>query len=371
MRLLYRIAGEFCTFELGGYILKVSFALPIFLAACLCACTSEAAQLVNVRVQKAHNGAIDNTQEYIGTVEAVQNVIVKPELSARIARVHFTEGSFVKAGATLFTLDNSQYKANVDLRKAQLERSQASLLQAQRYMKRLKAADKRSVPASDMDTADDNIKQCQASVAEAKANLQLAQIDLNRTRITAPISGVIGRAMHTKGNYVDPSSELTSIVQMNPIRVAFSISESRYSSWRNNSYSAVLQLPDGSTYDASSSGRMDFADNVISSSTGTIRIRWSFDNDDNILIPGATVKITLKPVNEQIGVMIPQASVMSDINGNYVFVIDGDTAKLRRVKSLGTSGDNVAVDGVKAGELVAEYGTQFLYDGAKVNIQDK
>ena len=353
-------------------LLKISFAFPIILfLACAIACPSEAAQLVNVRVQRAHEGAIDNTQEYIGTVEAVQSVTVKPELSAKIARVHFSEGSFVKAGATLFTLESAQYQANVALRKAQLSRSQASLEQAQKYMKRLRAADKRSVPASDIDTADDNIKQGQASVAEAKANLQLAQIDLNRTKITSPISGIIGRASFTKGNYVNPSSELASIVQMNPIRVAFSISEANYSSWRNNSYSAVLHLPDGSTYNASSSGRMDFADNTITPSTGTIRIRWSFDNDENILIPGATVRITLKPVNEQRGVMIPQASVMSDINGNYVFVIDGDTAKMRRVKSLGTSGDEVAVDSVRAGELVAEYGTQFLFDGAKVNIQDQ
>ena len=351
--------------------MKISFALPIFLAACLLAYTSEAAQLVNVRVKKAHEGAIDNTKEYIGTVEAIQSVTVKPELSAKIARLHFTEGSFVKAGATLFTLESSQYQANLALRKAQLARSEATLERARKYMKRLKAADKRSVPASDLDTADDDIKQGQASVAEAKANLQLAQIDLNRTKLTAPISGMIGRAAYTKGNYVSPNSELTSIVQMNPIRVAFSISEAIYSSWRNNSYSAVLHLPDGSTYNASSSGRMDFADNTITPSTGTIRIRWSFDNDENILIPGATVRITLKPVNEQRGVMIPQASVMSDINGNYVFVIDGDTAKMRRVKSLGTSGDEVAVDSVRAGELVAEYGTQFLFDGAKVNIQDQ
>lgn len=356
---------------LGAILLKISFAFPIVLLACAIACTSEAAQLVNVRVQRAHEGAIDNTQEYIGTVEAAQSVTVKPELSARIARLHFTEGSFVKAGATLFTLESAQYQANVALRKAQLSRSQASLEQAQKYMKRLKAADRRSVPASDLDTAEDNIRQSQASVAEAKANLQLAQIDLNRTKITAPISGRIGRAFYTKGNYVSPSSELTTLVQINPIRVAFSISEANYSSWRNNSYSAELQLPDGSTYNASSTGRMDFADNVITPSTGTIRIRWAFDNDDNILIPGATVKITLKPLNEQRGVMIPQASVMSDINGNYVFVIEGDTAKIRRVKSLGTSGDDVAVSGVKAGELVAESGTQFLYDGAKVNIQDR
>lgn len=351
--------------------MKISFVLSIFLLACLAAGTSEAAQLVSVKVQRAHEGAIDDTQEYIGTVEAVQSVTVKPELSAKIARVHFIEGSFVKAGATLFTLEGAQYQANVALRKAQLARSEANLERAGKYMKRLKAADKRSVPASDLDTADDDIKQGRASVAEAKANLQLAQIDLNRTRLTAPISGIIGRAAYTKGNYVGPSSELTSIIQMDPIRVAFSISEADYPSWRNNSYSAVLQLPDGTIYDASSSGRMDFADNVINPSTGTIRIRWSFDNSSNILIPGATVKIILKPVNAHIGVMIPQVSVMSDINGNYVYVIEGDTARIRRVKSLGTSGDNMAVDGVKAGELVAEYGTQFLFDGAKVKIQDQ
>ncbi|MBR0256375.1 MAG: efflux RND transporter periplasmic adaptor subunit [Synergistaceae bacterium] len=343
--------------------------IPIFLIACFLAQPSQAAQLV--KVQKAQEGAIDNTKEYIGTVEAVQRVTVKPELSARISRVYFNEGSYVRAGSTLFTLDNSQYKATVDLRKAQLARTQSTLEQAQKYMRRLKAADKRSVPASDMDKADNDIKQGQASVSEAKANLELAQIELNRTKITSPISGVIGRAGFTKGNYVSPSSELATIIQMNPIRVAFSISEADYTSWQKNSYSAVLKLSDGTTYDESSSGKMDFIDNVINASTGTITIRWSFSNDSNILIPGAMVRIALTPLNEQRGIMIPQASLMSDINGNYVYVIEGETAKVRRVKTLGTSGDNVAVSGVKSGELVASSGTQALRDGAKVKIQDK
>ena len=347
------------------------FVIPIFLLACLLAYPSEAAQTVNVKVRKAREGTVDTTKEYIGTVEAVQSVTVKPELSARISRVHFKEGSFVKAGATLFTLDSAQYAANVALRKAQLSRSEATLERAQKYMKRLRAADKRSVPASDIDTADDDIKQGKASVAEAKANLQLAQIDLNRTRITAPISGVIGRAAYTKGNYVSPTSDLTSIVQMNPIRVVFSISETDYTSWHNNSYSAVLTLADGSTYDDSASGKMDFSDNAINPSTGTIAIRWSFNNDNNILIPGAMVRITLKPLSEQKGMLVPQTAVMSDANGSYIYVIEGDTARTRRVNRLGTSSDSMVVSGVKAGELVAEYGAQSLTDGAKVNIQDK
>ncbi len=345
--------------------------IPILLAACFLAAVSEAGQVINVKVQKAQEGAIDNTREYIGTVEAIQRVVVKPELSAKISKLHFTEGSFVKSGATLFTLDSSQFSANVALRKAQLARSQATLDRAQRYMKRLKAADKRSVPASDIDTAEDDIKQAQASVAEAKANLQLAQIDLNRTRITAPISGVIGRAAITKGNYVSSNSELATIIQMNPIRVLFSISEADYTSWLKNSYTATLKLADGSTYEASGTGRMDFSDNVVNPSTGTIAIRWSFTNDSNTLIPGAMVRITLKPINEQRGVMIPLASLMADINGSYIYVIEGDTARQRRVQSIGTSGDKAAVSGVKSGELVVEAGTQALTDGAKVNIQDK
>ena len=351
--------------------MKKFFVVPILLLFFFPACHSEAAQAVNVKVRKALDGTADITKEYIGTAEAIQSVTVKPELSAKISRVNFNEGSYVKAGATLFTLDSTQYKANVDLRKAQLARSEAALDRAQKYMKRLKAADKKSVSASDIDNADNDIKQAQASIAEAKANLQLAQIDLNRTRITAPISGVTGRAAFTKGNYITPNSELTTIKQMNPIRIAFSISESDYASWQNDSYSVELKLSDGSTYAESDSGKMDFADNAVNTSTGTITIRWSFRNDKNILLPGAMVRIIFKPLNETKGVLVPQASILSDINGNYVYVIDGDTAKIKRVKSLGTSGENMVVSGVKSGDIVAEYGLMSLSDGAKVNIEDK
>lgn len=351
--------------------MKKFFIIPIFLWLCFTACSSEAAQAVNVRVRKAQEGTADSTKEYIGTVEAIQSVTVKPELSAKITRVHFNEGSYVKSGSTLFTLDSAQYNANVALHKAQLARSEAALDRAQKYMKRLKAADRKSVPASDIDNAENDIKQCQASIAEAKANLQLAQVNLNRTRITAPISGVVGRAAFTKGNYITPNSELATIIQMNPIRVAFSISESDYASWLNSSYIASLKLSDGSTYEDSDSGKMDFADNKVNTSTGTITIRWSFGNDKNILLPGAMVRIILTPTNETKGVLVPQASILSDIDGNYVYVIEGDTAKMQRVKSLGTSGENMVVSGVKPGDIVAEYGLQSLYNGAKVNIQDK
>ncbi len=148
---------------------------------------------------------------------------------------------------------------------------------------------------------------------------------------------------------------------MNPIRVAFSISESDYASWHDNYYTAELKLSDGSIYAESSSGKMDFADNTVNTSTGTITLRWSFSNDKNILQPGAMVRIILKPLNETKGVLVPQASILSDINGIYVYVIEGDTAKIKRVKSLSTSGENMTVSGIKSGDIIAEYGIQSIY----------
>lgn len=351
--------------------MKNFFVIPIVLFAFFLACPSQADDVISVTAHKVQEGSAEITKEYIGTVEAIQRVTVRPELSAKISRVHFNEGSYVKAGSTLFTLDSTQYKANVDLRKAQLARSEAALERAQKYMKRLKAADKKSISASDIDIADNDIKQAQASIAEAKANLQLSQIDLNRTRITAPISGITGRASYTKGNYITPNSELTSIIQMNPIRVAFSISETDYASWLENSYSAELKLSDGSKYAESDSGKMDFTDNSINATTGTITIRWRFNNNENILIPGAMVRIILKPSETPRGALVPQASILTDINGMYLFVIEGDTAKMKRVQSLGTSGDYAVVSGVKPGDIVAVHGIQTLSDGSKVKIQDK
>ena len=165
-------------------------------------------------------------KEYIGIVEPIQTVVIKPQVAGEILAVHFKEGSLVKEGEALFTLDARQYEANAALRKADLAKAQANHSWAAKYYERLKSADRRSVSAADLEAAQNNVVQGKAAVEQARASLRLAEIDLGRTKIKAPISGRIGRAEFTKGNYVTPdSSSLATIVQVNPIRVAFALPE--------------------------------------------------------------------------------------------------------------------------------------------------
>ena len=130
-----------------------------------------AAQGVFVRVEKATAGDISQALEYTGQVQPLQVVEIRPEVSAKIAKIHFNEGAYVNAGQLLFTLDSSQYSATLASRKADLQSAETSLDSAKKYLQRLKAADKRSVPAYDMDNADRDVKQAQANVAKAKAQL--------------------------------------------------------------------------------------------------------------------------------------------------------------------------------------------------------
>lgn len=322
-----------------------------------------AANAVIVKVQKASYGDILVKREYTGFIQPIQSVQIKPEVSAKINKVYFKEGSFVKAGQTLFTLESSQFSAAVALRKADLQNSEANLERARKYLQRLKAADRRSVPASDMDTADANVKQAQAAVAQSKANLQIAQIDLNHTKITAPISGLIGRAEFTKGNYVGPSSTLAVIVQIDPIRAAVDIPDKDYLAVKNNEYKAEIQ-----GYNLF--GEHEFDDNSINSSTGTIKTWWLFDNPDNNLIPGASAHVMLSLKVPEKGILIPQAAKISANNANYVYVIKNNTAHYTKIAVKEDTGSMSAVTGLNAGDLVVVEGMQRLFDNAPVQIQE-
>ena len=323
-----------------------------------------APQPVLVQVQRAVSGDVSSPREYIGTVEAVQTVRLCPEVSARVARVHFKEGAFVKEGAPLFTLEDAQFQATVALRKAELSRAEANLGRAKKYLERLKAADRRSVPASDLDVANSDVKTAQAAVAEAKANLRLAQIDLNHTRIAAPISGRIGRVNFTKGNYVTPDSELAVIVQVDPIRVAFAMPDRDYLEERQafagagDVYRAELRLADGAPYPLP--GERDFEDNAMDPGTGTIALRLRFRNEEGALVPGAMVRVFLTPRDGRTGVLVPQAAIQSDRQGDFVYVVQGDEARVRRITSGNERGSLRAVEGVEAGETVAFQGLQGL-----------
>ena len=314
--------------------------------------------------------------EYVGRVESIQSVSVKPQISGEIAKVCFKEGSVVKAGQLLFQIDPKQYEATVQLRKAELQQAEANLVTAEKYYKRVTAASERAVSATDRDTAEGNFLQAKAAVAQAKAALKLAQIDLGYCRITSPITGKIGRALYTKGNYVTPQiTELASIVQMDPIRVSYPLPDRDYldqlSLFKEDGsiYNTSLILSNGEKYNVP--GKRDFENNRVDQTTGTIMMRLRFANKDGMLIPGEMVRVFTKPVKSHIVNAVPQTAVMADEQGDYVYVINADnTARQARV-TLGREFGELreVTSGVEAGENVAVAGLQRLRPGAKVRIE--
>ena len=314
--------------------------------------------------------------EYVGRVESIQSVSVKPQISGEIAKVCFKEGSVVKAGQLLFLLDPKQYEATVQLRKAELQQAEANLVTAEKYYKRVTAASERAVSATDRDTAEGNFLQAKAAVAQAKAALKLAQIDLGYCRITSPITGKIGRALYTKGNYVTPQiTELASIVQMDPIRVSYPLPDRDYldqlSLFKEDGsvYNTSLILSNGEKYNVP--GKRDFENNRVDQTTGTIMMRLRFANKEGMLIPGEMVRVFTKPVKSHIVNAVPQTAVMADEQGDYVYVINADnTARQARV-TLGREFGELreVTSGVEAGENVAVAGLQRLRPGAKVRIE--
>lgn len=262
-------------------------------------------------------------QEYIGKVEAIQTVDIKPQVAGEIIKVHFTEGSLVKAGDILFTLDAKQHEATIQLRKAELAKAEANHDRAVKYYDRVKKTDARSVLQSDVEQAESDVMQCKADIAQAKAALRLAQIDYGHTKIKAPISGQIGETMFTKGNHVSPQADvLANITQIDPIRISFAlpdreyIAQQRAKKSQGGVYVARIHLADGSLYPHT--GEREFESNRMDSRTGTIAARLRMKNDNALLIPGGMVSVKIRPSDDRLGEVVPDTAIKNDDNGEFV-----------------------------------------------------
>lgn len=330
---------------------------------------TSAAPVPAVELGTVQSADIADSREYVGQVEAIQSVSLTPEVSARILQVHFEEGSMVKAGDLLFTLDASRYQATVNQQKANLVKAKADLDGATKYYNRLMSAEKRSVAATDIDTAFSTVQQDKAAVGEMQAALELAMVDLGHTKIVAPISGRIGRAYFTKGNYVTPTSgSLADIVQTDPVRVSFALPDRDYLSRPNafdaggqSVYRAKLLLADGQTYPFD--GTRDYANNTMDPTTGTIMTRFRFRNETGLLVPGSLVRITIRTIQGNDTPVVPQKAIVPDGDTNYVYAVDAKNVVHRRDVTIGAeSGDMYAITaGLKVGEKIVVGGLQMVH----------
>jgi membrane fusion protein (multidrug efflux system) len=316
--------------------------------------------------------------EHVGRVEAIQAVDLRARVPGYLEAVKFNEGSDVRSGDLLFGIEQAPYLASVNAARAKVASAEAALTNAGQYLGRLQAVRSGGVSASDLEAAVSDELKAKAMLQEARASLEQAELDLGYTIIKAPIGGRIGRTAFTKGNLVGPDSgALARIVQIDPIRVVYSVSENDYAEVKTRHQDMTpeqlrqelvprLRLSNGDLYPAA--GRLAFADNQVDAGTGTIAVWAEFENPHGILLPGQYVTVQLSLSNPRRLPVVPQSAVQEDREGRYVFVVDGENkVQQRRITTGAVVGVNWAVEaGLVAGESLIVQGVQKVRPGQVV-----
>jgi len=339
-----------------------------------------------ILASKAQNKEISTFNNKISYIEAINEVSILPQVTGTIEKILFEEGSIVKEGDVLFEIDPSKYQAAYDLAKAKLDSAKANLVKAERdYERQVKLSDEKFASKATFDSSESAYLQAKAAVEEAKANLDVAAIDLDNTKVIAPISGKIGKAFIKKGNYVVASSAaLAKIVQINPIRISFSLTDkemAKVQTMRDDlkDLTAQIILPTGEVISEKVVGT--FSDNAINSSTATMSVYADVANEARRLIPGNYVQSAISNNKPVYSVVVPQSAINYDNDGAYIYIAKVDTAKSqendlhgiaeqRRIvlgeKIIGS--DQAVISGLKEGELVVIQGNVKIQNNSQIKI---
>ncbi|HEY2758845.1 MAG TPA: efflux RND transporter periplasmic adaptor subunit [Pseudolabrys sp.] len=312
--------------------------------------------------------------EFVGRVEAVNRVDVKARVTGFLEEVLFTEGDLIKEGAPLYRIERGLFEAAVKEAEGALERAKSAKVLTEIQLQRAtELLDKASGTAVARDQAQAADQQAAGAILQAEANLQTAKINLGYTEINAPIAGKIGRTNITKGNVVGPDSgTLTTIVSQDPMYVTFPVSQREFLRTQQtgeghdrNSLKVKLRYSNGTFYDLP--GVINFVDVSVNRATDTITVRATVPNPKEGLIDGQLMSVVVESAKPEEKVVIPQAALIADQQGVYVFVDDDGKAAIRRIKTGGTSGPGVIVEsGLKPGEQVIVEGLQSIRSGTPV-----
>jgi RND family efflux transporter MFP subunit len=333
--------------------------------------------------------------EWIGTLDGFTNADVKAQVTGYLMRQGYQEGAFVKKGQLLFEIDPRPFQAALDQAEGQLAQARATLANAEAVQGRTELDVNRYTPLAkeqaasqqDLDNAVQNNLAAKATVATAKAQIksaeaavETAKINLDFTRLIAPIDGIAGQAQLQVGALVNPSSvAVTSVSTVDPIKVYFTVGEPQYLAWRrrfptettrqaaDKNLRLQLILADGTTYPHE--GTFYFADRQVNESTGAIRIAGLFSNPANILRPGGYGKVRAVIRTQEGALLVPQRAV-SELQGGYQVAVVDDQNKvnIRTVQVGDRAGSQwVIAEGVKPGERVVAEGVQKVRPGMLVN----
>ena len=334
---------------------------------------------ITVAVRPVEERAYNLPERFVAHAEAMQEVDLLPQVDGYVKEILFKEGDIVKEGAVLYVLDDERYQAVVNQRKADLAAAEAEERRTKRYYERMQNADERGITQLERDNAEAAYERAKAAVMQAKANLVVAEYDCKKARVVAPISGQIGKTSAHVGDYVAPSKgALARIIQIDPMRVSFPLTDRAYIGWRTAlkkgkapDYRMRLLLPDGSEY--GEEGAWDFDDNEMSKDTATIIMRLSFPNPDRLLIPNSYVTLLTDRKAPPKMPCVPQQAVVDLSTGSQcVWVLKDDMTVEQRVVELRemSEGWMPVVSGVKTGEKVVISGLGKLGPGVKVQLAE-
>lgn len=316
-----------------------------------------------------------------GRIAATRTAEVRPRVSGIVVERVFEQGSVVEEGDVLYRIDPAQFRVRVASAEATLARARAALRDAQDKLARQERLRERDVSAEiQLENAITATAQAEADVAIAEANLAEAQLNLDYTEVTAPISGTIGRALVTEGALVTAQTDMMArIQQFDPVYADFTQSSAELRRLRKamatgeliatapNEASVQLFFDDGEAYQHR--GRLLFSEATVDSTTGQVTLRGEFPNPNGELLPGLYVRVRIEQAVRDDALAIPQMSVLRDAQGNpQVYVVrEDDTVELRTIR-LGQSIGNrwIVEDGLAPGERVVVAGAQKLFPDAKV-----
>jgi RND family efflux transporter MFP subunit len=341
-----------------------------------------APQLQAVTVAKVLEREISEWDEFTGRLEAVDAVEIRPRVSGYITRVMFDEGKEVKKGEVLFEIDPRPYQAELARAEAELERARsAAALAASEVERAGKLVAAQAISREEYDSRTSAEAQGGATVRAAEAAVRTARLNLEWTRVRAPISGRVSNAMVTPGNLVEAgppaATLLTTVVSLDPMYVYFDSDEQTYlryanrgkgtaSNWRTARLPVYLGLANEEGFPHE--GRLDFVDNQVDPNTGTIRTRAVFSNRSRGLTPGLFARVKLVGTEKRNALLVRDAAIGTDQDRKFVLVVGpGDTLAYRPiVPGRLHDGLRIVNSGLKAGERVVVNGLMRVRPGMQV-----
>lgn len=330
--------------------------------------------------------SISQWDSFNGRIEAVESVQLRPRVSGYIEKVNYTDGQEVKKGEVLFTIDDRTYRAALEQAQANLARAktQASLARSE-ASRTDKLVNTNVVSREEWEQRRSAATQAQADIRAAQAAVDAAQLNLDFTKVTAPIDGRASRALITSGNLVtagDSASVLTILVSQKTVYVYFDVDESTYLHYQNlarsgqgaSSNHTALPVEIGLTGEEGypHQGKVDFLDNQLTPSTGTIRMRALLDNAQRQFTPGLFARVRLPGSAEFKATLVDDKAVLTDQDRKYVYVVDKDGKAQRRDITPGRLADGLRIvqQGLNPGDKVIVDGLQKVFmPGMPVNAK--